>query len=666
MSDSCCLVCGQAGVIFNQNGIGGDGLSSSSSSSSFNHRQLFLYFCQSLEMTTTSRERMGAWNFKKEPFPFCDTCQLFLNSLAEVYSELEELQKVLKQKMVDGEEKYSKEKLYGRHDERYLKFRKEALGDKFLGDEELDEGEELSRVLPYDQFSDENQEEEVVLLEFELDSLDEVSRSSSTPVQSEHEMMDEDTIQTEEIPPNQNQVIDLFSEDEDLIPNTASEKDPDYQPPRKKRGRPPKKRSPTKAKNAKVNEAKLPYLKNTTNPQIGSMVANAEDGTVIFTTSYGDNQYSTKRHSLVFKEVKDAEENLIGYQCELCSENVQSSKRRPFTNMRNTEQRSFFHQHYLRFHTKRFDCLLCSDLDGTHNGREELLEHLKSKHDIPDIEAYNKVRGQHNNSKFYGRTKGKCEICMKPFPDTRKSEYRDHRWTHLSEDEKQRALAHPESQGKRRWDDIEPPSEDKVSSGAINQCQECGVFIKGGKRRLRAHELTHLNQPSFICSICGKGFSVKQSLERHMHKKHPDGKPDGRFKCKFPSCVVVSGGETELESHVGQDHGHSAEADERRMCGKCGKVAVSPWCSKKHAETVHGKEKQYQCHICHKRYSEKGTLTKHLAGVHRNGGKEWVCKEGTCDLRFHCSYNYTNHMRTKHGVFVKGTKAKQQQTSQKE
>ncbi|ODM87929.1 hypothetical protein Ocin01_18753 [Orchesella cincta] len=113
------------------------------------HQQMFNYFCKILGMKEPSK----IWNFENEKvFPFCAICKALLNTLVEVYSKLEELERVIKARMNEGEKTFVGDDLYGKCDERYLKFRKEAregnvmsksgetLGEIFTSDSESELG----------------------------------------------------------------------------------------------------------------------------------------------------------------------------------------------------------------------------------------------------------------------------------------------------------------------------------------------------------------------------------------------------------------------------------------------------------------------------------------------------------------------------------------------
>ncbi|CAL8140837.1 unnamed protein product [Orchesella dallaii] len=93
----------------------------------YTHQELFTCFCKMFGMKPTNKPGK-TWDFDRDHvFPFCEMCKLLLSSLVTVYSKLEELESVIKEKMLEGEWKYVEEELYSRIDDRYLNFRKKAL-----------------------------------------------------------------------------------------------------------------------------------------------------------------------------------------------------------------------------------------------------------------------------------------------------------------------------------------------------------------------------------------------------------------------------------------------------------------------------------------------------------------------------------------------------------
>ncbi|KAL8564215.1 hypothetical protein ACOMHN_017484 [Nucella lapillus] len=57
------------------------------------------------------------------------------------------------------------------------------------------------------------------------------------------------------------------------------------------------------------------------------------------------------------------------------------------------------------------------------------------------------------------------------------------------------------------------------------RCPDCGEgFIE--LRELERHRRKHTGQDPFQCTVCGKGFTLKDSVLNHVRKKHPGTSPD--------------------------------------------------------------------------------------------------------------------------------------------
>ena len=82
----------------------------------------------------------------------------------------------------------------------------------------------------------------------------------------------------------------------------------------------------------------------------------------------------------------------------------------------------------------------------------------------------------------------------------------------------------------------------------IFTCKVCDIVFKQ-KGNLKAHEITHMNDNRFTCDQCGKQYSVKTSLVRH------------------------------LKIHTGER--------EKHQCGICQKMFLSKGSLARHMEEIH-------------------------------------------------------------------------------
>ncbi|ODM89133.1 putative zinc finger protein [Orchesella cincta] len=251
----------------------------------------------------------------------------------------------------------------------------------------------------------------------------------------------------------------------------------------------------------------------------------------------------------------------MGYECTTCSEIVPLLKRI-------RKQESLFRQHYLSSHSQRYSCRLCPETPNC-SDRKGLFKHLEETHGISTMVRYQNAI-KFSKSGKYLKANRTCEICGMPWTnlDGRRLGYKAHLQTHMNDEEKKEAVLLDAPQYKQ----LSSIPSSSSTSGSINICESCGMFITNGESGMRHHikdSHPELEEPSvkpFLCTICGVSLSCLASLHNHTRKKHPDGKSDERFKCKFPSCPANLSDEPSLKEHVEGEHGQSEEARNGVLC----------------------------------------------------------------------------------------------------
>ncbi|XP_034541040.1 oocyte zinc finger protein XlCOF22-like [Notolabrus celidotus] len=198
------------------------------------------------------------------------------------------------------------------------------------------------------------------------------------------------------------------------------------------------------------------------------------------------------------------------------------------------------------------------------------------------------------------------------------------------------------------------PSMMDNTEGKPFSCLICGKGFSD-KSNLRRHIRFHKGEKTFNCDFCDKTFTEKAYLKRHM-RNHTGQKP---FNC--PICERGFSGNIDLTRHVRTHTGEKPFS-----CSCCGKVFSQHENLRRHERThtgekpfscvvcakgfthkgalvvhmrIHTGEKPFSCSVCGKKYSEKGNLKKHMI-VH-TGEKPFSCN--ICEKRFNYQSQVKNH-----------------------
>ncbi|XP_066091582.1 zinc finger protein 343-like isoform X2 [Saccopteryx bilineata] len=163
-------------------------------------------------------------------------------------------------------------------------------------------------------------------------------------------------------------------------------------------------------------------------------------------------------------------------------------------------------------------------------------------------------------------------------------------------------------------------------------CDECGKTF-GDKSNVTAHQHTDSGVKPFVCLECGRAYGYKSGLRRHQ-RTHSEEKP---FVCL--ECGRGFGYKSALRRHQST---HSGEKP--LVCLECGRGFRDKSTLNAHQRT-HSGEKPFVCLECGRGFRDKSTLNAHQR-IH-SGEKPFMCLE--CGRRFGMMSYLRSHQRTHSG-----------------
>ncbi len=136
-------------------------------------------------------------------------------------------------------------------------------------------------------------------------------------------------------------------------------------------------------------------------------------------------------------------------------------------------------------------------------------------------------------------------------------------------------------------------------------CTICGKNFTQ-KQTLSDHQMIHTGQRPFHCEICGSDFNNKQTLKRHK-RLHTEVI---RFQCEL--CGKEFRSKAGLRMHTAIHLGTTPHYD----CSICNKVFTQKQALIRHSR-IHSGEKPFKCDLCTDAFSDLSILRRHVMGVHK-------------------------------------------------
>lgn len=173
-------------------------------------------------------------------------------------------------------------------------------------------------------------------------------------------------------------------------------------------------------------------------------------------------------------------------------------------------------------------------------------------------------------------------------------------------------------------------------------CDICGKVFST-KKLLKKHLIRHNEKPTISCEVCGKLFRFKYELTGHarshsgptfqcdicskmfIHKSHLNAHKKRHLEQFIAFCDICNKGfisQNECTSHKNTAHNMNGF-----ICDNCGQKLSNSTALKEHMNIhnpSHGKDRQYVCDLCHKSYITKRNLNTHYMKIH-SGNKPYVC-----------------------------------------
>ena len=167
------------------------------------------------------------------------------------------------------------------------------------------------------------------------------------------------------------------------------------------------------------------------------------------------------------------------------------------------------------------------------------------------------------------------------------------------------------------------------------KCDKCYKMVNDmDKHNAARHE-------KCSCGQCGKEFSNKFRLNRHInqvHNKIPHHCPVEECQCKICHKILMK---TSLKMHMKSVH----EKIKDYLCKLCGIGFSRSDALRLHIKTVHEGRKDKVCNYCGKAFSRIGPLSIHIETVHK-GIKRWQCEN--CNRAYGQSHELKKHLWSVH------------------
>lgn len=174
---------------------------------------------------------------------------------------------------------------------------------------------------------------------------------------------------------------------------------------------------------------------------------------------------------------------------------------------------------------------------------------------------------------------------------------------------------------------------------------ECKICFKTFyKPFLQKHLDTHVKS-SLTCNICGRDFSTKSSLKRHLHLEQRKDSEDIVMKCQI--CLQHFFEKPSLSYHMRIRHNViKVEKNDDIKCKICNEHFASKKLLYEHDIDYHS---EIKCETCFETFSTKNNLRSHIRDMHTDDIKlvdrSFALKCDICQKTFTKNGEYRTHLK---------------------
>jgi hypothetical protein len=150
-------------------------------------------------------------------------------------------------------------------------------------------------------------------------------------------------------------------------------------------------------------------------------------------------------------------------------------------------------------------------------------------------------------------------------------------------------------------------------------CTFCTKAFKSERNLIRHIKSIHTGENERSCEICGQKFGIDYNLKRHLAEQHnitdfehsiyPEKVK--AFTCKI--CGIVFKRKENLKAHE-----LTHVSTDKFICDQCGKQFSVNTSLVRHQKIHIGNREKHQCVICQKTFLSKGSIGRHMEGIHRS------------------------------------------------